>query len=43
MRKEELKDFALWLFTQRAIDIKFYGVNCIDKLIELYLEEKNGN
>lgn len=40
--KEKLKEFALWMFKQRAIDIKFYGVSCIDKLIEYYFEEKYG-
>lgn len=40
MEREKLKDFAIWMMNQRAIDIKFYGVNCVDKLVEYYLEEK---
>jgi len=39
--KQQLTDFAIWIFNQRAIDIEFYGVNCIPKLVELYLEDKN--
>ena len=42
MEKEKLTDFAIWMFNQRAIDINFYGVNCIPQLVELYLEEKYG-
>lgn len=42
LEKEELREFALWIFEQRAIDINFYGVGCIDKLVEYYLEEKYG-
>lgn len=37
--EKELTDFAIWMFNQRAIDIEFYGANCIPKLVELYLEE----
>jgi hypothetical protein len=42
MEKEQLTDFAIWMFNQRAMDIKFYGVNSIPNLVELYLEEKYG-
>lgn len=38
--KEKLRDFAIWIFNQRAVDIKFYGASCIDKLIEVYLDEQ---
>lgn len=41
MKREKLTEFAIWMLNQRAIDIQFYGVNCVDKLVEHYLEEKH--
>ena len=40
--KQELKEFALWMLNQTEIDVEFYGVSCLDRLVEYYLEEKYG-
>lgn len=40
MDYKELKDFGIWLYKQRHIDIDFYGIDdCIDRLLEIYLQD----